>query len=123
MVIPIHINVRGVMFAALIISILSVFTIRNNSKEKHEYHKIFGTVEYFDKEFQHFPTRHKGDFRYLIIDNYPYPFEIYEPNSEPTNRTIDDLKIGDNIEIYYYETDNTHEIGINRFTQFIDKNH
>lgn len=122
MIIPIHISVRGVIFATLIISILSIFVIRNNSKEKNEYLKVVGTVEYFDKEFQHLPTRHKGDFRYLIIDNYPYPFEIYKPNSEPTKRNIDDLKIGDKIELFYYEIDNTHEIGINKFTQFIDKN-
>ncbi len=120
-IIPIHISVRGVIVAALIISTMSLFVIRNNSKEKNEYLKVEGKIEYFDKEYQHLPTRHKGDFRYLVVDGYPYPFEIYEPNREPTNKTIDDLKVGDIVEIYYYEIEDTHKVGLNRFAQFIDK--
>ena len=94
----------------------------NNSKDKFEYDKATGIVEYYDKEFENLPTRHNGDFRYLKIDSYPYLFEIYEPNSEPTEKSIDDLKVGDKIEIYYYETSDTRNIGLNRFAQFIDKN-
>lgn len=122
MIVPIFNSVRGIILVAIIVSIMSLFIIRNNSKEKNEYLKAEGKIEYFDKQFQNLPSRHEGDFRYLIIDNYPYPFEIYEPNKEPTNKTIDDLKVGDNIEIYYYEINNTHNERLNKFTQFIDKN-
>lgn len=120
--IPIHISVRGVIFASIIVLGLGIFVIVNNSKNKTEYDKSTGTVEYFDKEFQNLPTRHKGDFRYLKVDTYPYLFEIYEPNSEPTDKTIDDLKVGDKIDIYYYETSDTRNVGLNRFAQFIDSN-
>jgi len=122
MIIPIIISVRGVIFASIIVLGLGIFVTVNNSKDKMEYDKSVGTIEYLDKEFQNLPTRHKGDFRYLKIDSYPYLFEIYEPNSEPTQSTIDDLTVGDEIEIYYYETSDTRNIGLNRFTQFIDKN-
>jgi len=122
MIIPIIISVRGVIFASIIVLGLGIFVTVNNSKDKIEYDKSVGTIEYLDKEFQNLPTRHKGDFRYLKIDSYPYLFEIYEPNSEPTQSTIDDLTVGDEIEIYYYETSDTRNIGLNRFTQFIDKN-
>lgn len=122
MIIPIIISVRGVIFASIIVLGLGIFVTVNNSKDKTEYDKSAGTIEYLDKEFQNLPTRHKGDFRYLKIDSYPYLFEIYEPNSEPTQQTIDDLTAGDEIEIYYYETSDTRNIGLNRFTQFIDKN-
>lgn len=122
MVIPIIISVRGVIFASIIVLGLGIFVTINNSKDKLEYDKATGIIEYYDKEFQNLPTRHKGDFRYLKIDSYPYLFEIYEPNSEPTENTIDDLKVGDEIDIYYYETSDTRNIGLNRFTQFIDKN-
>ena len=122
MVIPIIISVRGVIFASIIVLGLGIFVTVNNSKDKLEYDKATGLIEYYDKEFQNLPTRHKGDFRYLKIDSYPYLFEIYEPNSEPTENTIDDLKVGDKIDIYYYETSDTRNIGLNRFTQFIDKN-
>lgn len=122
MIIPIIISVRGVIFASIIVLGLGIFMTVNNSKDKTEYDKSKGTIEYYDKEFHNLPTRHKGDFRYLKIDSYPYLFEIYEPNSEPTEKTIDDLTVGDEIDIYYYETSDTRNIGLNRFTQFIDKN-
>lgn len=122
MVIPLIISVRGVIFVSIIGLGTGIFTTLNNSKDKKEYDKSTGIIEYYDKEFQNLPTRHKGDFRYLKIDTYPYLFEIYEPNSEPTKNKIDYLKVGDEIEIYYYETSDTRNIGLNRFTQFIDKN-
>ena len=121
MIVPIIISVRGVIFASIIVIGLGVFVIINNSKNKAEYDKTTGNIEYFDKEFQNLPIRHKGDFRYLKIDSYPYIFEIYEPNSEPTKMSIDDLKIGDKIEMYFYETSETRKSEINRFVQFIDK--
>lgn len=122
MIIPILISVRGVIFASIIVLILGLFVTINNSKNKIEYDKSTGIIEYYDKEFRELPIRHKGDFRYLKIDSYPYLFEIYEPNSKPTEKTIDDLKVGDKIDIYYYETSDTRNIGLNRFSQFIDKN-
>lgn len=121
MTIPIIISVRGIFLTSILIAGLAIFVILNNSKEKSEYNKVVGTIEYYGKEFQNLPVRNKGDFRYLKIDQYPYIFEIYEPNSLPTKNNIDDLKLGDNIDIYYYETSNTIQEQINRFTQFIDK--
>jgi hypothetical protein len=121
MEIPIIISVRGVIFASIIVLGLGIFVTVSNSKDKEEYDMSTGTIEYFEKEFQNLPSRHKGDFRYLKIDSYPYLFEIYEPNSEPTEMTIDNLKVGDTIDVYYYETSDTRNIGLNRFAQFIDK--
>lgn len=120
MIIPVHISVRGVIFASLIVIGMGIFAIVMNSKEKSEYSKVSGTILYFEKEFQNLPTRHKGDFRYLKVDTYPFAFEIYEPNSKPTERKIDDLKVGDKIDIYYYETSNTINERLNRFIQFIN---
>ncbi len=121
MEIPIIISVRGIIFTTIIVFLLGVFVIINNSKEKTEYTKSTGNIEYLEKEFQDLPTRHKGDFRYLKINSYNYLFEIYEPNSEKTKMSIDDLKVGDKIDIYYYETSDTQNSELNRFTQFIDK--
>lgn len=122
MIIPIQVGFRGVIAASVVVLGLGIFVILNNSREKSEYDKSTGTIEYFDKEFQNLPTRHQGDFRYLKIDSYPYLFEIYEPNSLPTDRAIDDLRVGDYIEIYYYEKSDTRNSGLNRFAQFIDSN-
>lgn len=121
MFIPIIISVRGVIFTSIIVLGLAIFVIVNNSKDKVEYDKRTGIIEYLAKEYQDLPIRHKGEYRYLKIDTYPYVFEIYEPNSKPTEKKIDDLKVGDTIDIYCYETANTQNEGLNRFTQFIDK--
>lgn len=119
--IPIPISVRGVLFISVFLIALCVFVILNNSKNKSEYEKTTGKVEFLAKEFKHFPVQHKGDFRYLKLNTYPYVFEILEPNSKPTEKKIDDLKMGDEIDVYYYETLHTRSEGINRFTHFIDK--
>lgn len=119
--IPIHISFRGVLFASIITCGLGIIVAMNNSQEKLEYHKTSGTITFYSKQFQTLPIRNRGDFRYIKIDTYQYPFEIYEPNSKPTEKTIDTLKVGDVIDIYFYETSNTTIEGLNRFAQFIDK--
>ncbi|MBE8712823.1 hypothetical protein [Sphingobacterium hungaricum] len=109
-----------IIFTSIFVFGIGIFQITNNSKTKSEYEKSNGSIEYLGKEFENLPNRHKGDYRYLKITTYPYLFEIYEPNSEPTEKKIDDLKLGDVIEIYYYEVPKTKTEGINRFAQFID---
>ncbi|TVR80391.1 MAG: hypothetical protein EA409_08145 [Saprospirales bacterium] len=121
MAIPIILNFRGIILVTIIFTGLGIYMVNLHSKAKETYDKSTGIIEYFAKEYQNLPSRHKGDFRYLKINSYPYLFEIYEPNSEPTEMSIDDLKIGDKIDIYFYETYNTKNIGLNRFAQFIDK--
>ena len=122
MILPFNINFRGVTFVSIIGLGIGIFVIVNNTKEKLDYNKSSGTIEYLEKEFQNLPTRNKGDYRYLKLDSYPYLFEIYEPNSEQTEKTLDDLNAGDYIEIYYYETADTRNSGLNRYAQFVDFN-
>lgn len=115
-------SVRGIVLFTLVTIGLGVWLIYRSSKEKHQYDKSTGIVEYVDKTYEDLPSRDKGKFRYIIIDTYDYLFEIYAPNSKDTPRTIDDLKIGDQIDIYYFENSSTHKTGINKFVQFIDVN-
>lgn len=119
--IPIHTSVRGIGIASLVIIGFGIYQVLNHSKAKADFTRSTGTIEYFDKEFQDLPHRHEGDYRYLKIDTYAYLFEIYEPHSESTAHHIDELREGDRIDIYFYETDHTRESQLNRFTQFIDK--
>lgn len=120
MILPFNLNLRVVLSVVIFLIGIAIYVINNNSKEKHQYQKSTGTIDFFDKKFQNFPSRNKNDYRYLKIDSYPFIFEIYKPNSLTTNKTIDDLKIGDIIDIYFYETENTWEEKINRYTQYID---
>ena len=114
-------TVRKVFLVTAMIAALALYMILLNSKEKHEYTVTKGEIQYLSKTYNQLPNRHQGKYRYLIVDGYKYPFEIYKPNSIETNYDIDDLKVGDVIEAYYYEINQTHEIGLNRFLQYIDK--
>ena len=118
--IPIHTSARGALFASIVVLVLASIIIVNSSKPKNEYQESTGTIEYLDDEYGELPIRNKGDYRYLKISSYPLFFEIFEPNREETTSTIDDLKVGDVITIYYYENSSTGEAGLNRFAQFID---
>ncbi len=120
--IPIIASVRGILFTSLILVTLGVFIVLNNSKEKAEYEKRTGKIEYLEETYLNLPNRDFGKYRYLRIDSYDYVFEIYIENSSKGERSIDALKLGDLIDTYFYETGNTHSEEINRYIQFIDKN-
>ncbi len=85
----------------------------NSNRERSDYTHTTGTITYFSKEYKEFPNRFRGSYRYLKIDSSPYVFKIYEPNSARNLQTIDDLRAGDNIEIYYSETPDTQVTDIN----------
>lgn len=121
----IPLNLRGLIATSLGISILMIVYMRMNSKTKHEYSQSTGEVIYLNQELGNLPLRDPGKYRYLQINGYDYPFEIFVGNEsgdfKPAFEQIDQLKTGDKISVYYYETDNTYQEGINRFIQFIDK--
>lgn len=121
MAIPIRASVRSVALVSIIILLLGILIIRNNSKEKNEYLKTTGTIEFLENSYQNLPVGNNENFRYLKVDTYPYVFEVYAPNSIETPHVIDDLQIGDTVDLYYYEINKTHSLGINKFIQFIDK--
>jgi hypothetical protein len=118
---PIYYSFRGLLIIALIIISIGFLIVYQNGKKKTNYLKSTGKIEFLNKKYQNLPFRDTDDYRYLKIKNYPYLFEIYEPNHKPNPLKIDDLKIGDIIDVYYYETENTKEEKINRYIQFIDK--
>ena len=123
MYIPTHNSFIGILISSSIMLVLIFLFLENNTKPKQDYNKVTGRIEYLENEYLQWPTRHKGDYRYLIVQNYPNPFEIYLPNSEPIGKSIDDLAIGDTVEVYCYENEYFKEDSLNRFVQFIDKNY
>ncbi len=120
--IPIIASVRGILFTSIILITLGVFVVLNSTKEKPEYEKRTGKIEYLEETYLNLPNRNLGNYRYLRINSYEYVFEIYIANSSKGERSIDELKVGDIIDTYFYETGNTHSEEINRYIQFIDKN-
>lgn len=79
-----------------------------------------------DKHYRQLPVRDAGKFRYLKLDNYPYVFELFtgkDPGDfSPKLSRIDELKKGDKITIYMYESNDINRDGINRNAMFIDRN-
>lgn len=100
--------------------------IIRGTKEKSEFHSLKGKIVYFDKVYEELPNRHKGKYRYLAIENYNRLFEIFigkdAGDFKPEFEIIDDLKIGDEIVVYFDESSNEKDIRLNRLIQFIDKN-
>ncbi|NPE46271.1 hypothetical protein [Sphingobacterium prati] len=109
-----------IMITSLLFFIGGLILLYKSNRERSDYINTTGTITYFSKEYKEFPKRFRGSYRYLKIDSYPYVFEIYEPNSVRNLQTIDDLRVGDNIEIYYSENSDTQVTGINDNVEFID---
>jgi len=123
--VSIPINFRGIIVVSVVITVITIVYIQSNSKEKSEYEKNTGQITYLDKQLGNLPVRNFGKHRYLKIDSYEYPFEIFVGNEsgdfKPKFEQIDKLKLGDTVTIYYYQTNDIIKDGINRFVQFMDK--
>ena len=123
--ISIPINLRGIIAVSIAVTVIMIVYIQLESKEKLEYEKRTGQIIYLDKQLGNLPIRHLGKYRYLKIDSYKYPFEIFIGNEsgdfKPKFEQIDRLILGDTITIYYYQTDAVIKDEINRFVQYIDK--
>ena len=119
-------NFRAVIAIALVFAAWAAWKMHLDSKPKKDYDAVTGRITFFDKQYQNLPLRDFGKYRYLTIDSYAYPFEMYIDNEKGEHNSkyeqVENLKAGDTVTVYYYETDNTKEEGINRFLQFIDKN-
>jgi hypothetical protein len=113
------------MYGVITIIALSSFLLARGKKEKTEFSSLSGKITSIERTFQELPNRNPGKFRYLMIDNYQKTFEIFvgkDPGDfKPELEKIDELKVGDNISIYYDENLNETDNRINRLIQFIDK--
>jgi hypothetical protein len=116
--IVIPLTFRSITFISLAIMITSILHVRFNSKQKEEYDYVQGRITYLDQEMGDLPSRDKGKYRYLIVDTYPFPFEIY---ADDQANKIDNLNIGDQVSIFFYETRYTKSDRVNRYIQYLEK--
>ncbi len=123
--VSIPLNLRGIIVVAIALSAMMVVYIQLNSKDKLEYEKTTGQVSYIDKQLGQLPLRDLGKYRYLKVEGYEFPFEIFVGSEsgdfKPKFEQLDNIAIGDTITIFYYQTEDTKRDGLNRFTQYIDK--
>jgi hypothetical protein len=109
---------RSVVAVSVALAIAFGIIMFRSTKEKKDYDTVTGKITYLDVRLGELPYRYLGLYRYIKIDGYSYPFEVY---TDEQNKRVDSLKTGDVVTAYFYQTNDTEKIGLNRFMQFLDK--
>lgn len=117
------------ILACLLITVFGLYLTTRGTKDKSEFESIKGKIDYFDKTFQEINYRNKGNHRFIHIVDFPVIFDIFVGKEtgdfSPKFEKLDELKIGDEITVYYAEKTpfqkNT-DSRLNKTVQFIDRN-
>ncbi len=116
MVLPL--TFRTLALISVLFVIAGLYFVWTSSREKKDYDHVTGHITYLDKHLGNLPFSDPGDYRYIQIESYNYPFEVYTAEQGPK---VDSLRVGDIVTVYYYENNFTYRDHINRFLQFLDK--
>ncbi|WKN46533.1 hypothetical protein [Tunicatimonas pelagia] len=122
---PYPIFAKSLVGAVVIIGLgLNIYF--QGTRTKEEVPNIQGTIIYLSNTFEELPKRHLGKYKYLGIDTYPQVFELFigkdEGDIKPEFEKFSELKIGDNINIYFDESPSNADPRINRQVEYIDRN-
>lgn len=121
--IPFSFRIISIVF--ILLALLFLYLINRDSKEKNSYEAVTGRIIYYGKSLNIRPNEEAAKQRHLEIDAYPLPFDIFIGKDfgdfKPKFEQVDKLKIGDTITVYFYETNQDFNDGINRNLQYIDK--
>ena len=116
------------IIGCLIILIFGIYLSTRGTKEKDEFEKITGKIDYFDKTFEEINYRNKGDHRFIHVENAPIIFDLFigkeTGDFSPKFEKLDDLNIGDEITVYFDPKtpfQKNSDPRINKTVQFIDK--
>ena len=105
--------------------VISIYLLNNTRKDKQSFQNITGQIIFLSKTYGNLPLRDTGKFRYIKIDLYDKPFEIFvgsDPGDfKPTLNKIDSLRKGDLITVYFDENDKTINDSVNRLAYYIDR--
>jgi hypothetical protein len=119
------INLRSILAVSIVLIVVMIMFVQLNSKTKDDFNLTVGKITYLDIKFGELPKRDLGRYRYLMIEGYEYPFEVYVGSEvdefKPAFERVDFLKPGDMISVFYDETNDTANEKVNRNIQFIDK--
>jgi hypothetical protein len=114
------------LFSGIFLIALSIYLLRTTYKDKKEFQKITGTVDFISMKYLDLPYRDFTKFRYIKIMEYEKPFEIFvgkDPGDfTPALDKIDSVKRGD-ILTFYFRKENfeTTDPPVNRLAYYIDK--
>lgn len=115
------------VFGAVVMFIMMAgYLITRSDKPREEFIYQKGTISYLS---QIHPLRPQSDPRpkdvYLILNEYERIFELFTGEDtgdfSPRVNRLNELKVGDEIEIYFEETAKTQRQQVNRLLQYLDK--
>jgi hypothetical protein len=105
--------------------ILCLVYAQKGDRERSSFQTISGILLSLQNSHERFPGKDSSKFRYLEIDNYPQPFEVFigkgTGDFKPKYENIDKLEPGDSLTIYFEETDKTKNEPVNNRAYFIDR--
>jgi hypothetical protein len=116
----------GKSMAAMIISIVFLIVyLLNAGKSKTAFTRVDGIIESIMSTNEHYPGKDSSRFRYIQIDNYPKPFEVFIGKAASDFKAelehIEYLQPGDLVTIYFEETAKTEAAAVNNLARFIDR--
>ena len=113
------------LLISVVLLFVSIYYLTTTYKLKREFHNITGSVEWVSMKYGDLPQRDFSKYRYLKIDNFSRPFELFVGKEggdfSPALDKIDSLKSGDEVTIYYDENFRTVLEPVNRLPYFIDR--
>lgn len=122
---------KEIFFKSIIASIFiigfGIYLSVRGSKPKEDFEKVTGKIDYFDKTFQEINYRNKGKHRFIHIVDFPVVFQLFigkeTGDFSPKFEQLDQLKIGDEITVYYASKtpfQKGNDARLNKTVQFID---
>ena len=109
----------------LLAIVLGVFFVQRGDKLKASFDKVIGVLTSFEKTNENYPRKDSSKFRYLQVEGYPKPFEIFVGKDagdfKPKFENIDNLQLGDTIAVYYAEDGKSQNRPINNLVYFVDR--
>jgi len=114
-------SLMGLFFAIS----LGFVIFQRSGKHKSEFQTVSGRLTSLTNINEGFPNLDTAKFRYLEVAGYPKTIELFigkgSGDFRPQFERIDDLKINDQLTIYFDESSDTRTDPINRLVYFIDR--
>ena len=98
---------------------------QKGDKKKTAFQQVSGEVLSITNIHEEYPGKDTAKFRYIQVDNYPQPFQVFIGKSsgdfKPTFENIGSLQQGDSLTVYFDETTKTTGAPVNNLAYFMDR--
>lgn len=114
------------LIGSIFCTVMGIFLLRNTYKSKKEFLKVSGVVSFVSMSYLDLPIRDYSKYRYIKLDNYNKPFEIFvgkdRGDFKPELDRVDRILSGDSLTVYFTDENLTEKKGpVNSQVFFIDQ--